>query len=181
MWTNVNALPCTSAEDATAQYLFNPSRFYARVFKDEVLSKFLFESDGAAAHGTRFANWLAEKMGGEGRPWTASGRDGMRQVSHSRAWHSERRPTHERGRRFKLPDCRVWMRLHFWAARECGLSEHPQFWAFYVDFIRHFVGIYESTAPPYAKESADWSANRANIDKYLADGCKMVEVLRQEG
>ena len=37
------------------------------------------------------------------------------------------RPKEERGRRFKLPDCRTWMRLMFWSARECKLDQHEAF------------------------------------------------------
>ena len=31
------------------------------------------------------------------------------------------------GRHFQLADCRVWMRLHFWAAREAGAYTCPFF------------------------------------------------------
>ena len=145
------------------------TRFYALCFKDATLSKFMFESDGAANHGKRLADWIVEKMGGEGTPWIDSGREGLRQVSHSRAWHSQKRPQHERGRRFKLPDCRVWMRLMFLAGRQTGLNEHAAFWTWYTRFIQHFVGVYEMTAPMYAEESAEWSENPENVRKYIED------------
>ena len=72
------------------------------------------------------------------------------------------------GEHFKLDDCRVWMRLHFWAAREVGLfDDHPAFMDYYVRFIGHFVSVYERLAPPFARESARWSADPANVEAYL--------------
>lgn len=38
----------------------------------------MFMDDGAEAHGKRLADWIIEKMGGEGYPWTDSGRLGQR-------------------------------------------------------------------------------------------------------
>jgi len=40
------------------------TRFYAKAFKDSVLSKFMFETDDAKAHGKRLGDWIVEKMGG---------------------------------------------------------------------------------------------------------------------
>lgn len=145
------------------------TRFYARMHADTHLRQFLFLDDGAVAHGKRLADWVVEKMGGEGKPWTDSGRYGMRQPSHSAAWHSERRDPSVRGQRFKLDDCRVWMRLHFWAVREAGLDRHAPFFAWYKDFIRHFIAVYERSAPRFVDESAEWSANPENIKTYLRD------------
>ena len=72
------------------------------------------------------------------------------------------------GEHFKLDDCRVWMRLHFWAAREVGLfADHPAFMDYYVRFIGHFVSVYERLAPPFARESARWSESPANVEAYL--------------
>ena len=56
------------------------TRFYAHVFEDQELRKFIFEGDGAAAHGKRIGDWIVEKMGGEGDVWTDAGRGDMRQV-----------------------------------------------------------------------------------------------------
>lgn len=81
------------------------------------------------------------------------------------------------GQHFKLDDCRVWMRLHFWAARECGLAEHEPFWQWYADFLGHFIRIYERSAPQYVSDSQRWSADEANIQKYLDDGCHMLDVV----
>ena len=73
------------------------------------------------------------------------------------------------GEHFKLDDCRVWMRLHFLAAREVGLfDKHPAFMDYYVRFIGHFVSVYERLAPPFARESARWSESPANVEAYLA-------------
>ncbi len=153
------------------------TRFYARAFEDHTLDKFMFMTDGAANHGQRLGDWIVEKMGGEGTPWANSGRDGMRQQTHHQAWYSHKRHPQDRGKRFKLDDCRVWMRLMFWAAREVGLDKHEIFWYWYVQFIGHFIGIYEATAPTYAMESAEWSESPAMIDKYIADGCVMADVI----
>ena len=55
-------------------------------------------------------------------------------MSHHKAWYSDKRPREERGRRFKLPDCRIWMRLMFWSARECGLDRHEAFFDWYARY-----------------------------------------------
>ena len=67
------------------------TRFYARMHEDSHLKQFLFLDDGPVHHGKRLADWIVEKMGGEGKPWTDSGRFGMRQPSHHAAWNSARR------------------------------------------------------------------------------------------
>lgn len=153
------------------------TRFYARAFLDHHIKDFFFLDDGATAHAKRLADWIIQKMGGEGEPWTASGRLGMRQPSHSAAWHSEKRPPALRGQHFKLDDCRIWMRLNFWAARECGLNEHEVFWEWYIQFIQHFIAVYERTAPRYAAADAEWAADPANTEAYLAGGCVMADVI----
>lgn len=145
------------------------TRFYARAFLDQTLQPFFFAEDGATAHGQRLADWIIQKMGGEGTPWTDSGRWGMRQPSHSAAWHNEKRHPSVRGRHFKLGETRVWMRLHFWAARECKLHEHGPFWTWYIEFIEHFVSVYERKAPKYAESDAEWSASPANLNRYLTE------------
>eukprot|EP00955_Chlamydomonas_euryale_P003819 39813-Chlamydomonas_euryale.AAC.7 len=48
--------------------------FYEHAFRDVQLSPFMFEDDGAAAHGKRLGDWIVQKMGGEGEPWAESGR-----------------------------------------------------------------------------------------------------------
>ena len=67
------------------------------------------------------------------------------------------------------------MRLHFWAFRETGVFEQsPTFAEYYVKFIGHFVSVYERTAPPFARESARWSADEGNVRAYHEAGNRMV-------
>ncbi|OQS03267.1 hypothetical protein THRCLA_21198 [Thraustotheca clavata] len=153
------------------------TRFYARAFKDDQLKTFFFEEDGARAHGQRLADWIIQKMGGEGQPWTDSGRWGMRQRSHYKAWNCEKRDVSVRGNHFNLMDTRTWMRLHFWAARECHLHLHTAFWQWYIDFIKHFIAIYERRASRYAKQDAAWSKEKRNLDKYVDDGYYMKDLV----
>jgi len=153
------------------------TRFYALAFEDKVLDSFMFLDDGAAAHGQRLADWIIQKMGGEGEPWTESGRLGQRQPSHHAAWTNSKRHPHLRGRHFELDDTRIWMRVMFWAVREVGLDQHKPFFKWYVRFIGHFISVYERSAPPYAPIEAEWAGSQANIDKYRADGNIMLDVL----
>eukprot|EP00095_Tigriopus_kingsejongensis_P012303 maker-scaffold692_size110616-snap-gene-0.21 protein:Tk12303 transcript:maker-scaffold692_size110616-snap-gene-0.21-mRNA-1 annotation:"hypothetical protein TRIADDRAFT_22637" len=144
------------------------TRFYARAFQDQTLRLFMFETDDAANHGQRLGDWIIQKMGGEGDVWSDSGRHDMRQVSHYKAWNSKKRHPSVRGNHFKLSDCRVWMRIMFWSARDVGLDAHEPFWKWYMDFLRHFVAVYERTAPSYTKESAQWSNKASNIKTYIS-------------
>ena len=153
------------------------TRFYARAFLDVHIKPFFFKDDGATAHGQRLADWIIQKMGGEGEPWTDSGRLGMRQPSHHAAWNSDKRHPSVLGQHFKLDDCRIWMRLHFWAARECGLDVHAPFWEWYIEFIEHFIAVYERTAPRYAVRDAEWSANPINVSTYEREGWLMSDVV----
>ncbi|KAF0703949.1 hypothetical protein As57867_007439, partial [Aphanomyces stellatus] len=152
------------------------TRFYARAFLDVQLKPFFFEDDGATAHGQRLADWIIEKMGGEGTPWSDSGRFGMRQPSHFKAWNCEKRDPAVRGDHFNLTDTRTWMRVHFWAARECGLDQHEAFWGWYVRFLQHFIAIYERRAVAYAEVDAQWAAIPTNINAYIANGYKMPDL-----
>eukprot|EP00287_Rhodomonas_sp_CCMP768_P004322 CAMPEP_0196736268 /NCGR_PEP_ID=MMETSP1091-20130531/14390_1 /TAXON_ID=302021 /ORGANISM="Rhodomonas sp., Strain CCMP768" /LENGTH=113 /DNA_ID=CAMNT_0042079977 /DNA_START=13 /DNA_END=356 /DNA_ORIENTATION=+ len=81
------------------------------------------------------------------------------------------------GEDFELDDCRVWMRLMFWSARQVGLDQHRPFFKWYVRFISHFIAVYERQAPAYAAVEAEWSADQRNIDKYVADGRIMLDIL----
>ena len=101
----------------------------------------------------------------------------MRQPTHAQAWHSKKRSPSLQGQRFQLDDTRIWMRLIFWSAREIGLADHKPFWNWFVGFIKHFIAVYEGSAPPYAQESAEWSESVANVKKYIEDGHKMVDVI----
>jgi len=72
------------------------------------------------------------------------------------------------------------MRLHFWAARETGLFETEAgraFMEYYTRFIGHFISIYSSKSPPFTRESQRWSADPQNIQRYLAAGNVMEDVI----
>jgi len=99
-----------------------------------------------------------------------------RSSAHYAAWHSPKRANEKVGDRFQLDDCRVWMRLHFWAARESGAFDHPGFKEHYITFIGHFVSVYERTAPAFARESVRWSESEENIRRYLEAGRVMGDV-----
>lgn len=159
-------------------------RFYQKAFKDPTIDRFLRSHDDP--HGARFSKWIHQKLSGSNvwdedraqRDTTpvmlAGGRTHIvhdRSSAHVAAWYSPKRPANEVGRHFELEDCRVWMRLHFWAMRESGIMEKsPTFADYYVRFIGHFVRVYESTAPMFARDSFRWSADPKNIEKYKRDG-----------
>jgi len=158
------------------------TRFYAHAFQNQTIKVFFYEDDGAVAHAQRLANWIIEKMDPNQKPWTASGRLGERQKSHSKAWASIRRPEQDRGKRgFALHDCIIWMRLHFWAFRECGLMAHAPFFRWYLQFIEHFIAVYEREAPPFAEGCAEWSASQTNIGAYIDAGFAMPDALAIRG
>ena len=69
---------------------------------------------------------------------------------------------------FKLDDCRVWMRLHFWACRDSGLFHNAEFENFYTRLIGHFVAVYERTAVLFARESAHWSLGEGDGGRSIA-------------
>jgi len=167
-------------------------RFYETAFRDFTLHKLLRSKDDP--HGRRFGTWIHQKLGGSGNLWDADRRNrpkdpvrlaGGRVVvvddrtsAHVAAWHSPRRPPPDVGRRFNLDDCRVWMRLHFWAMRHVGLVDlSPSFANYYVRFIGHFINVYEGEAPKFARDSFRWSANQENVEQYLRDGFKMRDVV----
>ena len=165
--------------------------FYKKAFQDHTLDKFIRSHEDP--HGARFAKWIHQKLSGSSvwdqdrqernlEPARVAG--GHRHVVHDRssahvaAWHSPKRPSREVGRHFKLDECRVWMRLHFWAMRESGLMDTaPNFCDYYVRFIGHFVRVYESTAPLFARDSLRWSEDSSNIARYLEQGRRMNDIL----
>jgi len=63
--------------------------------------------------------------------------------------------------------------------RESGLMEKsPAFADYYVRFIGHFVSVYESSAPTFARDSLRWSASQTNIDWYIhRNSRKMKDIL----
>jgi len=168
--------------------------FYKKAFVDPHLDQFIRRHSDP--HGERFALWIAEKFG-DGTPWTnerkTRAEDLMqighrvhevafdRSSAHFAAWHSPKREAHKWGEHFKPDDARVWMRLHFWAARESGLfePENAPFMDYYSRFIGHFISIYSGKAPPFTRESARWSADPQNIEKYLSAGNFMSGVIDQ--
>lgn len=169
-------------------------QFYQRCFVDPHIDRFIAEH--SEPHGRRFASWIAEKLG-SGNLWTQERRtrpkkfmhfgDETMQVSHDRssshfaAWYSPKREPEKLGQHFKPEDARVWMRLHFWAARETGMyEEHPEFMDYYQRFIGHFISIYSSKSPPFTRESARWSADPANIERYQKAGNRMLDVLGKD-
>ena len=167
------------------------SLFYEKVFQDPTLDKFI--RDRSDPHGVRFAKWIHQKLSGS-NVWDTDRRTRNlqpvtlandiqhvvhdRSSAHAAAWYSPKRPSQEVGRHFQLDECRVWMRLHFWALRESGIIEQsPSFADYYVRFIGHFVRVYESTAPNFARDSFRWSANPSNIQEYIRNGRRMNDVL----
>lgn len=165
--------------------------FYEKAFQDKTIDKFIRSHDDP--HGERFAKWIHQKLSGSNvwdqeraqrdtTPVKLAG--GYRHVVHDRssahaaAWYSPKRPANEVGRHFQLDECRVWMRLHFWALRESGvLDKSPSFADYYCRFIGHFVNVYESSAPPFTRDSFRWSADARNIEAYLKNGREMTDVL----
>ncbi|CAB9497529.1 expressed unknown protein [Seminavis robusta] len=166
--------------------------FYEKAFQDPTLDQFIRAHEDP--HGARFAKWIHQKLSGSS-VWdadrrlrdktpvlVAGGRHAIvvhdRSSAHAAAWHSPKRPRHSVGRHFQLDECRVWMRLHFWALRESGLlQKSPTFADYYVRFIGHFVRVYERLAPAFARDSFRWSANANNIRRYLKAGRRMKDVL----
>lgn len=167
--------------------------FYEKCFADPHIDKFIRKHSDP--HGERFATWIAEKFG-DGTPWTEERKTRPRDVmsfgvhgqevvafdrssAHFAAWHSPKREAHKWGQHFKPDDARVWMRLHFWAAREAGLFEpqHAAFMDYYIRFIGHFVSVYSSKSPPFTRDSARWSADPRNIERYYASGNYMDDVI----
>jgi hypothetical protein len=168
--------------------------FYQKSFADSHVDQFIASHD--EPHHERFALWIVEKFG-DGTPWTEErrtrpakymhfGGGETRQVAHDRssahfaAWHSPKREPHVWGNHFVPEDARVWMRLHFWAARETGMFEHEAFMEYYTRFIGHFISVYSSKSPPFTRESARWSADPQNIQRYLDAGRRMTDVIGQD-
>jgi hypothetical protein len=151
--------------------------FYELAFEDQVLKRFMFDDDGASAHGKRLSDWIAEKMGEPGMRWTRTRPPHSRQRSHHQAWNSKKREPHKRGEHFKLDDCRVWMRLMFLAGRNTGLAAFAQFWDWYVRFIGHFVRVYERTAPAFASEAAAWGTDEGAVKAYMEGERLMADVV----
>ena len=168
------------------------NKFYELAFQDATLDKFI--RSHSDPHGDRFAKWIHQKLSGSNvwdrdrrtrdlTPHELAGGRGThvvhdRSSAHVAAWYSPKRPQREVGRHFQLDECRVWMRIHFWAMRESGIVEKsPSFADYYVRFIGHFVAVYERSATAFARESFRWSANPKNIERYIKNGRRMDDVL----
>ena len=151
------------------------SVFYQKAFENKWLDQFIHSHHDP--HGDRLGNWIVEKMGGDRSVWTTTRPRDARQHAHFKAWHCEKRTDDKMGQHFKLEDCRTWMRIMFWTAREVGLDAHPIFFEWFVEFIGHFIGIYERTAPPYTAKAAMWSNKPKNIENYFANGKSMSDLL----
>lgn len=144
------------------------NRFYQLLFADADLATFV--TDQNEPHGERFAHWLAEKMSGEPLWSRDLGREGMRSPSHAKAWACPHRAEARRGDRFKVHDCRQWMRLNFLALRETGLHKSANFCKWYRAFIFHFIAVYERKAPAYVGEAWQWARNKRAVARYVASG-----------
>ena len=166
------------------------THFYSNAFLDSTLDNFI-RSHGDP-HAKRFSRWIHQKLTGSsvwdeerasrsGRPVTVANGHTIvvhdRSSAHVAAWHSPKRPDHEVGRHFKLDECRVWMRLHFWAMRVIVGDSSPSFTDYYIRFIGHFISVYEGTAPTFARDSARWSADQKNTQEYIDNGRTMNDVL----
>lgn len=57
------------------------------------------------------------------------------------------------------------------------MEKSPTFCDYYVRFLGHFIRVYESSAPAFARESLRWSADPKNIANYLRNGRRMVDVM----
>jgi len=168
--------------------------FYKKCFADPHVDQFIRKHTDP--HGERFACWIAEKLG-DGTPWTDERKhrehDTMkignqvhevaydRSSAHAAAWNSPKREPHKQGQRFQPEDARVWIRLHFWSMREVGLFEpqHAAFMDYYTRFIGHFISVYSGKSPPFTRESARWSEDAANIEKYRFSGNLMTDVINK--
>jgi len=167
--------------------------FYQKSFADGHIDQFIANHD--EPHPERFALWIQEKFG-DGTPWTEERRTRpskymkfgheVFEVAHDRssahfaAWHSPKRDPAKWGNHFQPEDARVWMRLHFWAARETGMFEHEAFMDYYSRFIGHFISVYSTKAPPFTRDSLRWSADPQNIQKYLDAGRMMTDVIGKD-
>ena len=78
-------------------------------------------------------------------------------------------------------DCRLWMRLHFWALRESPVWDASPSFCEYTKFIGHFVSVYERSATQFARESLRWSADPRNLEAYRAGGNVMGDAERVVG
>lgn len=163
--------------------------FYERAFKDSHFPQFV--RDQGEAHGHRLGLWIIQKMSGA-NVWSLSletreeishklGNGQMHAVrdrssAHVAAWYSTKRQPENIGKRFKLEDCRVWLRMFFWAARDVGLLNDAQFSDWLTRFLGHFIAVYERTATLFVRDSLRWSDDKEAVQNYLDNGRVMEDV-----
>lgn len=58
---------------------------------------------------------------------------------------------------------------------ETAQVESP-FMTWYIQFVAHFIRVYERRAVPYAREAAEWSLDPSNIARYEKDGWLMKDI-----
>ena len=120
-----------------------------------------------------------------------------RSTAHFAGWHCPKREYIKVGDHFKLDDCRIWLRLHFWACRKAGVfpgsdrvpltsvrndldvdeaklslvteDTKKQFQDWYSRFLGRFIRIYENSAPPFVRSESLWSASKANVEQYVSE------------
>ena len=171
------------------------SKFYELAFEDDTLDQFIHSHQDP--HGERFAKWIYQKFSGETiwdddrhilrdlTPKELAGGRGLhvvqdRTTAHVAAWYSRKRKPEHVGRKFTVNECRVWMRLHFYAMRHVGLvDKSPTFADYYMRFIAHFMNVYNSQAPQYAQDSYDWSADTTNVETYMKNGHTMIDLVER--
>jgi hypothetical protein len=168
--------------------------FYSKFHEDRHLKQFLGGlQQPLEVHARRLGLYITEQMGKPDAPWSkdleererkvirlAGGRSAVvtdRFSAHHCAWHSVDRAPERVGRRFKLDDCRVWMRLMFWALRDCGHGEDSPFFRYMLKFVAHFIAIYEQTARQFTLLEARWSHDPRNLEIYERNGRFMGDVV----
>jgi hypothetical protein len=173
--------------------------FYAKFHADAHIRQFLGDlQTPLTTHARRLAMYISEMMGATEMPWSndlesrpleaicIQGGQGdaergkchyarSRQDAHYIAWHSMARAPEKVGRRFKLDDCRVWMRLFFWSLRDCAVP--PVAFRYLVKWVGHFIAVYEVSARQFAVHEANWSADPLNVRKYEENGRLMTDVV----
>ncbi|KAJ3223550.1 hypothetical protein HK099_000971 [Clydaea vesicula] len=148
-----------------ARLLSLTKRFYDKFFKDEHLKKFV--KDPTEPHGERLALYIQEKMT-DNLVYTSSRPLNSRSIHHAKAWFCPKREFEKQGRRFKLDDCRIWMRLMFLSIKEEGLHtfHHGEFLDYMIYFIKRFIVVYERSAYNFVKESLEWSFQIESVLTY---------------
>ncbi|OQS06805.1 hypothetical protein THRCLA_20283 [Thraustotheca clavata] len=144
--------------------------FYQLASADPTLQTFLFDHDNVVSHGQRLAKWIVNYM--EGNEDLCE--PGWEFAHYHTRCQSEKKPL--RAVCFSVRDCRTWMRLHFWAMRQCGLDRNGRFWAWYVQLIHQHIALHNSYAPGYTIVDSVWSTIPGNLQMYKENGQDMVDL-----